>query len=1234
MWKNPSNYVSPYDIGCPYDVIVLYNPSSHANNVATTDLLNAWPSLRIVQVCQEGRLPVVGVSDQFIIPKGSWGDMEVFQQHYQQYLIRNRFMRNLKVGFYPVWSSMAEDSSIARAVQKAGLHWIGARPEAMDGLGKIEYKKFCASHGLPTAPFFTLDFTSGSTFDVACEEMAKSYLEKVKGTELEGKSFFVKSEHGGGGRGTQKTDPSPESVIAAIRKVATETKHVEGVYAEMALDLDGATLYQLEMEVDAGSTVDGGRLVYFNSRNQKMIELGFDENEIVKFLPAATFEKCVEATKLLARETGYDGRGTNEILIVKHRDGRWDLYCSEFNKRIQVEHKALSHLKRYRSGHLFNTVADQVMRSCGYCPPNYSKDLKSSGGGAVAHIRFIAPRISASGDISFPVGVDIEHVIMPKGFTAAVHTGQLYSDTDAQFGAALVVGTTWNKLQHSLQKFSTDTVVIGKNVSRDYFQFLQKFFKDPRVRDLSLGCNKTFDVLKNEPETDGRLAQVVRYLQGSVSRTLVNGYRSTGGVKNRHHPTDAQISEFIELRDKLRLMPATPKTPFLNFLDHLDEDKYFAELRDHVGQQGGAMVSVFPRDVQQECGGSESQLISFWSRLVMERAGFLSGHVGYEMGGAQYQTAEMNNISSARVMKEGILANLPTFSLTRSHWMNGLEKLSIGQVKYILGSYAETVKDRFHLPTDRKVIPWFPYNFHAGNVSEQDEVTGAMLNVGMMPVPNFSWDPRFTMDQFEVWVKRQFHVWEAHGRTLHQIRIKNAGQQKEWTPENVWAYVATIRRLYKERYGADKEPIVNVHNHNFNGLASHVAFETLKIAQNSGYRFLIFDTAPPAMTHNNNLVVAKALNLSSESREALHFYNESCHTIWQLTERFRDYPLCRIDPHTTWAGGTGSSDIAAAEKVGIARHDIEDAKQLGREVSGLGAIVTPYSQWSMIVGYTCYKQGLRNIGAVEEHIRQGGVLNLPGNVIQGLYEWKTLLARPLLVERLLQNYAAKDPSTLVFPKHSTADGEQHYDDTPIRELIRKSCPDVRLTREVIARVLHFGNFAVKSLKEESRGEDNNWLMRYPDIAYSKKPVIGKPFALLGVPITLDGIEDVEDTPYVVLTFKFEGQWMRVRVVDQTKAARISNIITSQTVTADPQNPNHVALFMPGVVQSVDVKVGHKVNKGDVLYTVNSMKMVTAFKATDQHHGKVVEHIYVSSGEELQASAEGSPLVMLLKPAQQ
>ena len=1217
-------YVSPYDlVECPCDVILLYNPSLHANNVAVEDLLRVWKNLIIVQTVQEGRRPVVGVTHYFNIPKGTWGNMPVFNQYWREFLLQNRWAREKKIGFYPIWSSMAEDSAIARKAIEYGFHWIGAKPVAMDGLGKVEYKKFCAQFNLSTAPFFELSVQE-QDIETACTKMCEVYATKVKGSPLDGKPFFVKSEYGGGGRGTKKAKPTAESVSTAIRAVVAETGKLSGIYAELALDLSGATLYQIEMEADAGEVVDGGRLVYFNKRNQKMIELGYSSEEIVKYLPAHVYGECVRCAQIVARESKYDGRGTNEILIVRTAAGEWELYNSEFNKRVQVEHKALSNLKRYHTGQFFNTIADQVMRSCGYPPPDYKKDLLPSGCGAVGHVRLIAPQISYKGEVSFPVGVCVEGLILPKGFTATMDVGQLYSDTDAQFGCAIVNGTDWHQLLLSLQRFAHETVILGKNIKRDFFHFLRKFFHDARVYNLTLGCNQTFDVLKNQATEDGRLARVVDYLNGSASRILVNGWRDHDGVPNRPYPTDKQIKHYLEMRGEIAKLPVVRSTPFLRYLHHLDEDTYFMELRKLIVKQGGAMICVFPRDVQQECGGSESHLITIAARQLIERIGPNVGYIGYEIGGAQFQTAEMNQISSTTLLQESLLANLATHSLTRSQWMNGLEVLTADEIRYILSVTANLVRKRFHLPASCKKVPYFPYNFHAGNVEEQDEVTALMLEAGMTPIPSFCWDPRFTIADFETWMRRQLDIWKRAGRTLHQIRIKNAGQQKEWTTDNVVKYVTTIRRIYKENYGKVAEPIINIHNHNFNGLASHVAFEALKRCQEDGYRLLVVDTAPPAMTHNNNLIVSKALILSEDQRQKLIQFDEVATSIWHLTCRFHDFPLVGTDPDTIWAGGTGSSDQIAARKVGIALTDVEPAKVLGAKVTGLAAIVTPYSQWSMVTGYTCYKQGLRTFDAVLAHINNGGTLNLPKNILVGLDDWRTMLAKPPHVAKLIANHKAKDSS--VFKKDER---RRVLDIEAIRQKIMEAAPNQATTECDIARVIAFGNFALKTMELEDQGQDHNWLLDFPSIAYAKKVPVGVEFTIHGVPVHYVGIEDVPDSTDSVITFRFEGQWVRVRQRDNAKAAKFSQLVTSSVPTADPQNPNHVGAFMPGMVEAVHVKIGQVIATGDALYSINSMKMVTAFKAAEAHNGKVVERICVAKGDELAYTHGGAPPLVLV-----
>ena len=91
---------------------------------------------------------------------------------------------------------------------------------------------------------------------------------------------------------------------------------MEGVYAELSLDLDGATIFQIEIEADGTEVVPGGRLVWFNPENQKVIEIGCSDSAIEAVLPADVYRQCVEDSRKIFEATRYDNRGTNEILIV------------------------------------------------------------------------------------------------------------------------------------------------------------------------------------------------------------------------------------------------------------------------------------------------------------------------------------------------------------------------------------------------------------------------------------------------------------------------------------------------------------------------------------------------------------------------------------------------------------------------------------------------------------------------------------------------------------------------------------------------------------------------------------------------------------------------------------------------------------------------------------------------------------------------------------------------------
>src|SRR5436190_1636851 len=84
-------------------------------------------------------------------------------------------------------------------------------------------------------------------------------------------------------------------------------------------------------------------------------------------------------------------------------------------------------------------------------------------------------------------------------------------------------------------------------------------------------------------------------------------------------------------------------------------------------------------------------------------------------------------------------------------------------------------------------------------------------------------------------------------------------------------------------------------------------------------------------------------------------------------------------------------------------------------------------------------------------------------------------------------------------------------------------------------------------------------------------------------------------------FELNGQPRSVRVADRSQAAR-----RPPPRKIEPGNPKHVGAPMPGVVATVKAAVGAKVARGDLLLTLEAMKMETAVRAeSDGEVGEVL-----------------------------
>ncbi|MGL4489234.1 MAG: pyruvate carboxylase [Rhizobiaceae bacterium] len=107
------------------------------------------------------------------------------------------------------------------------------------------------------------------------------------------------------------------------------------------------------------------------------------------------------------------------------------------------------------------------------------------------------------------------------------------------------------------------------------------------------------------------------------------------------------------------------------------------------------------------------------------------------------------------------------------------------------------------------------------------------------------------------------------------------------------------------------------------------------------------------------------------------------------------------------------------------------------------------------------------------------------------------------------------------------------------------------------------------------------------------------------------IGEADDQGMVTVFFEVNGQSRRVKVPDRAHGAKGVRARRK----AEPGNEHHIAAPMPGVISSLAVQAGQDVKAGDVLVSIEAMKMETALHA--DRDGKIAE-VLVKAGDQIDA----------------
>jgi pyruvate carboxylase len=111
-------------------------------------------------------------------------------------------------------------------------------------------------------------------------------------------------------------------------------------------------------------------------------------------------------------------------------------------------------------------------------------------------------------------------------------------------------------------------------------------------------------------------------------------------------------------------------------------------------------------------------------------------------------------------------------------------------------------------------------------------------------------------------------------------------------------------------------------------------------------------------------------------------------------------------------------------------------------------------------------------------------------------------------------------------------------------------------------------------------------------------------------IQLQAVGETTDDGEVKVFFELNGQPRMIRVPNRKIAAT-----SVKRAKAETGNPNHIGAPMPGVVASVAVSAGAKIKTGDLLLTIEAMKMETGLHA---ERDATVKAVHITPGGQIDA----------------
>ena len=1058
---------------------------------------------------------------------------------------------------HPGYGLLSENPAFVDACEKNGIAFIGPKADTMRALGdKASARKVAIKAGVPVIP--------------ASEVLTDDMDVTRKAADEVGYPMMLKASWGGGGRGMRpimKPAELEEKVLEGRREAEAAFGNGEGYLEKMIMR---ARHVEVQILGDAQGNIYHlwERDCSVQRRNQKVVE-----RAPAPYLSGAQREKLCNLGKKIAEEVGYECAGTIEFLMDMDSG---EFFFIEVNPRIQVEHTVTEEVTGIDIVQAQIKIAEgkSLMEATGMAS---QYDIQLHGHAIQCRITTEDPTnnfIPDYGRITAYRGATGMGIRLDGGtaYSGAVITRYYDSLLEKVTAWAPTPEAAIARMDRALREFRIRGVATN-------IAFVENLLKHPKFLNNEYHTkfiDETPELFDFKARRD-RATKILTY----IADITINGHPETEG--RPRPPAETRNPK----KPKLRTDSPTPGTR--QILDEFGPEALADWMRD---QKQVLITDTTMRDGHQSLLATRMRSIDM-VRIAPAYAANLPQLFSVECwGGATFDVAYrfLQECPWQRLRDiRRFMPNLMTQMLLRGSNGVGYTNYPDNVVQAFVRHAAEIGIDVFRVFDSLNWVENMRVAMDA--VIEANKVCeGTICYTGDLLDPDRAkYDLKYYVDMGQ----------ELKAAGAHVLGLKDmAGLLR---PDAARILVKAL----KEEVGLP----VHFHTHDTAGIAS----ATILAAAESGVDAV--DCAMDSLSGNTSQATLgtvvemlahtdRATGLDITAIREISNYFETVRAHYAAFESGMQAPSSEVYLHEM-PGGQFTNLKAQARSMGLEErwHEVAQTYADVNQMFGDIVKVTPSSKVVGDMALMMVSQGLTRADVEDPKkdvafpdsvidMMRGNLGRPPGGFPDKIVK-KALKGEKPLTERPGKHIAPVDIEKARKEASDALDGREITDDDLMGYLMYpKVFTDYARRHEVYG--------PVRTLRTSTY-----FYGMQPGDEISPEIDPG-----VRLEIRCQALAETNEEGEAKVFFELNGQPRTVRVKDRASTAG-----QSARPKADPGNPGHLGAPMPGVVASVGVQAGQEVKEGDLLLTIEAMKMETGIHAD---RAATVKAVHVAPGAQIDA----------------